>query len=495
MKVSIIISTIFILALTSCNSWLDVTPQDTVDEDVLFSTGDGYRNVLNGVYKQMATPSMYGKELSWGMLDVMGQLYHQRAFSSGVEYRAVASYKYTDESVKPLIQDIWSLAYNSIANCNSILAKIDGTDSTLFRSGNNEKMLIKGEALALRAFLHFDMLRLFAPAPDLQDQKTYIPYFKTYPSTFEPDRSIKEVLEFVVNDLEAARSLVAPHDTTAWRIMLRNDYRINYEETNPSLNQDLFFKSRGHRMNYLAVCALLARVYNYMGDFNDNYYQKAYDMCDHLINFVIDPKGYSDLKKLAFTPYYNAEENRKLYDGVIFCLSNQKLIEDYATITSDGNYYFYLQPANTMFDDNADIRQTELTRAKGSYQVCTKNIPPDGQSTLYSNCKDMLPMIRLSELYYIQAEHLCRKGDISGAINKMDIVRDARNCQTGSSGQMYQKIKDLVSFKTEMVKEAARDFMQEGQVFFYYKHLKLFPKSDMTASDMVLPKPDNELIH
>lgn len=306
MKVSIIISTIFILALTSCNSWLDVTPQDTVDEDVLFSTGDGYRNVLNGVYKQMATPSMYGKELSWGMLDVMGQLYHQRAFSSGVEYRAVASYKYTDKSVKPLIQDIWSLAYNSIANCNSILAKIDGTDSTLFRSGNNEKMLIKGEALALRAFLHFDILRLFAPAPDLQDQKTYIPYFKTYPSTFEPDRSIKEVLEFVVNDLEAARSLVAPHDTIAWRIMLRNDYRINYEETNPSLNQDLFFKSRGHRMNYLAVCALLARVYNYMGDLNDNYYQKAYDMCDHLINFVIDPKGYSDLKKLAFTPYYNA---------------------------------------------------------------------------------------------------------------------------------------------------------------------------------------------
>ena len=34
----------------------------------------------------------------------------------------------------------------------------------------------------------------------------------------------------------------------------------------------------------------------------------------------------------------------------------------------------------------------------------------------------MLPMIRLSELYYIQAEHLCRKGDISGAINKIDIV-------------------------------------------------------------------------
>ena len=62
MKVSIIISTIFILALTSCNSWLDVTPQDTVDEDVLFSTGDGYRNVLNGVYKQKSTPDRDERE-------------------------------------------------------------------------------------------------------------------------------------------------------------------------------------------------------------------------------------------------------------------------------------------------------------------------------------------------------------------------------------------------------------------------------------------------
>ena len=156
-------------------------PQDTVDEDVLFSTGDGYRNVLNGVYKQMATPSMYGKELSWGMLDVMGQLYHQRAFSSGVEYRAVASYKYTDESVKPLIQDIWSLAYNSIANCNSILAKIDGTDSTLFRSGNNEKMLIKGEALALRAFLHFDMLMSLCPSSRLTRSKNLHTLFQNLP--------------------------------------------------------------------------------------------------------------------------------------------------------------------------------------------------------------------------------------------------------------------------------------------------------------------------
>ena len=89
MKVISIISTIFILALTSCNSWLDITPKDTVDEDKLFTTGDGYRNVLNGVYSQMASTSMYGQELSWGMLDVLAQLYQSRGFTSGSTYYSV----------------------------------------------------------------------------------------------------------------------------------------------------------------------------------------------------------------------------------------------------------------------------------------------------------------------------------------------------------------------------------------------------------------------
>lgn len=47
MKILYIFSIIFVLACTSCNSWLEVTPQDTVDEDQLFATGDGYRNVLD----------------------------------------------------------------------------------------------------------------------------------------------------------------------------------------------------------------------------------------------------------------------------------------------------------------------------------------------------------------------------------------------------------------------------------------------------------------
>lgn len=496
MKVISIISTIFILALTSCNSWLDITPKDTVDEDKLFVTGDGYRNVLNGVYSQMASTSMYGQELSWGMLDVLAQLYQSRGFSSGSTYYKFFTYNYSDKYTKPKIEAIWSQAYNSIANCNSLLSKIDETDSTLFRALNHEKLLIKGEALALRAFLHFDMLRLFAPAPDAQDSKNYIPYFTVYPSTFEPDRTVKEVLEFAIKDLEEAKNLVAPHDTIDWRYMLTDNHRIYYNGTDTEANQDLFFKNRGYRMNYLAICALLARVYNYMGEFDAAYYQKAYNIAEHVLTFNLTPDASQS--HLLFTSYIDTETNKKRYEEVLFCLSNRKLLENYEYLTTTNGrerINLYLQATSTLFDDNADARWIYTTEASGRNQICTKNIVPKGAMGKYVYCEDMLPMIRISELYYIQAEYLMRQGDKTGAIDKIDVVRKARNCQIGSAGAMAKKITDLESFKKEVAKESLREFMQEGQAFFYYKRFNLLPKSNMKESDMVLPKPDNETIH
>ena len=55
-----IIACCLLLPLGGCSNWLDVIPEDSVDEKDLFSTGEGYRNALNGVYRQMSQTSMYG---------------------------------------------------------------------------------------------------------------------------------------------------------------------------------------------------------------------------------------------------------------------------------------------------------------------------------------------------------------------------------------------------------------------------------------------------
>mgnify|MGYP002711750159 FL=1 len=239
-----IIACCLLLPLGGCSNWLDVIPEDSVDEKDLFSTGEGYRNALNGVYRQMSQTSMYGQQMSWGFIDVLGQLYNTQKLSNYSAYGiAGKNYAYRDETVKSVIQVIWSNTYNSIANCNNIVGRITGEDPSKFRGGEAEQHMIQGEALALRAFLHFDLLRLWAPAPVTNPSGNYMPYFENYPSTYEPDKSVQEILSLVERDLLQAKNLVAPFDTLPDKSMLVAEKRIKNNWVSSSVT-DLFFLCR-----------------------------------------------------------------------------------------------------------------------------------------------------------------------------------------------------------------------------------------------------------
>ena len=71
-----ILAVAIVLVFAGCKDWLDVTPAGQATESDLFSTGDGYRSVLNGLYKSMGKPELYGRNWSYGMLDCMAQLYN-----------------------------------------------------------------------------------------------------------------------------------------------------------------------------------------------------------------------------------------------------------------------------------------------------------------------------------------------------------------------------------------------------------------------------------
>ena len=78
--------------LQACSGWLDLEPKDTTTETDLFQTGDGYRIALNGVYQQMSETGLYGKELSWGFLDVLAQMYTSYLLTNITEYRYAVSH-------------------------------------------------------------------------------------------------------------------------------------------------------------------------------------------------------------------------------------------------------------------------------------------------------------------------------------------------------------------------------------------------------------------
>ena len=72
--------------LTSCTDWLDITPENTVIEQDLFKEASGFQNALNGVYESMSANALYGTELTFGLVDVLGQVYALKGVNG--EYRA-----------------------------------------------------------------------------------------------------------------------------------------------------------------------------------------------------------------------------------------------------------------------------------------------------------------------------------------------------------------------------------------------------------------------
>ena len=486
MKINKLIGAIMLLCSVSCSNWLDVEPSDTVTEELLFAEGSGYRTALHGVYRQMSEWSMYGQEMSWGMLDIMAQLYSSSQMSANSVYRKIMTkYDYEDKKIKPVFEAIWMKSYNSIANCNNLIGRITRTDGKLFAGGEEEKNLIQGEALALRAYLHFDLLRLFAPAPIADDGKFYIPYFDKYPSIYEPAKTVPDVLDLIVRDLQEARKLVGAYDTIpSHKLVLENGYRLQNSGRNPQLPSDLFFLYRGYRMNYYAVTALLARVYNYMGGLpsqQQDWHRLAFEASRE----VIEAKAREKLFVLSKA----GDQSRKLFQGVIFGLSNQYIIDQFKEYTNRYNepgVNLVLEGYNTMFDDIGDIRNKHLTQKAGSYQVCNKYLTPPSSDPV----EDLIPLIRLSEMYYICAEYYAAGKLWEEARNALDDVRVGRNCTRGRL-----QIKDWDSFKTELLKEAKRDFMEEGQLFYYYKKLNEKPDSKMPDGGFVVPLPDCETIN
>ena len=58
MKKNILILVIPLL-LSSCESWLDVKPNDRISEEATFSTPRGFELALNGVYVDLNKTSLY----------------------------------------------------------------------------------------------------------------------------------------------------------------------------------------------------------------------------------------------------------------------------------------------------------------------------------------------------------------------------------------------------------------------------------------------------
>ncbi len=456
---------ITVLSVISCNKWLDIVPEDTTVEKQLFNDAGGYHSAINGLYQEMASPDLYGENLTWGFASALSQYYDNNSVSKTLKFSYTEQYEYDSDEVKAFGEQIWQKAYNIIANSNNILKHLETQDMSIFpRYEFGEADVIKGEALAVRAMMHFELLRLFSVAPVTDMNAKAIPYVSVFPAIFSDRLTNKEVLEKIVSDLEESSRLLAKNDTL---IMLH--YLASTENRfsgDKSRDYGLFLTARGFRMNYYAIVALLARVNAYAGDID-----KAYEWAKIIDSNAAGGRNFFKYTKEGFSPS-DLETTRphKLMDEILIGLYRENLVQEYTSVAflSGSNNPYKLKNFSYLFPDNDDYRKIKFVKdVSRDVKISSKYFQVTESSKLKVSENRTLPVMRLSEIYFIMAEYLAKSGNVKDAVKLLTKLRTARGCLVNKLDENMSE----ADFYKALDGEILRENVAEGQYFFYCKRI------------------------
>ena len=147
---------------------------------------------------------------------------------------------------------MWSAAWNIIANCNNLAQQVAEEDTMLFYKRTQEKNMILGEAIALRAYMHFDLLRIYAPSLAMNPgDRLFIPYVDKYPSYLSDRQTVGYCLERIIADLVEAQKILKDVDKSS-------EFTSGNRFTKSPSGEERFVWYRGFHLNYHAVTAELA---------------------------------------------------------------------------------------------------------------------------------------------------------------------------------------------------------------------------------------------
>jgi len=464
----------FMLSFTSCKKWTDVNPSTRIKEEQFFSNETGFKDLLTGVYIKMGDPALYGREANFGFVDVISQQYDLSVNTFlDQTYPNAEKALYTDAAVQQIINGIWSNGYNCVANLNLLLENLNSADRSLFQAGNFN--IIKGEALGLRAFIHFDMLRLFSPSYQAGGANTVsIPYVTKYGNEVPKRVSASEVIALVLADLIEAENLLKEDPLLTGRTITAND-------------DNGYLMNRKLRFNYYAVLALQARAYLWSGQPDKalvaakKIIEKAESVFPWVLNTALT--GSDTNKDRTFTTEYifGLYENQMLANTTGFITDNS---QRGLTVTSSTLNSIY-----PTAESAADVRRVYLIRSSSFGIYFDKLFQPS--TNPHPALTKRMPLIRIPEMYYIAAE-ASLDVDKAQSITYLNKVRTIR----GVSGSILPTA-TVAQVRTEISKEYRKEYVSEGQLFYYNKRLNNTTVPGFTGTydtrNYVLPLPPSEI--
>ncbi|RZK80612.1 MAG: RagB/SusD family nutrient uptake outer membrane protein [Pedobacter sp.] len=467
------------LLFTSCNKWLDVNPKTQIKEDDQFNTKQGFTDGLFGIYQTAAKQDSYGKHLSFGTLDILAQRYENKSITTSIMYK-LARYNYTDSEVQRVIDSVFNNNYAAIAQANFILKNVD--NGVL---DDNTKAIVKGESIGMRAFLHFDLIRLFSPAYNdgANASAPSIAYVKEFKVSPTARLTVGEALALCEADLKEAEQLLSAFP-----------YIDQIAFNQGSVNPDLFMQFRQNHLNYWAVKATLARLYQFKGD-KANALKYALEVINSkqfaFINqTTLNVDATAEGSDLTFSSehIYSAYVSRlkTTVDALFKPTTSVGEATDLWSLKTNLNAMYQTSLANYGTDIRSHIASKSLWSELSATIVYSKKLWSDNSKNVKQR---LVPIIKLAEMYYIAAE---AAPSIAEGTNYLNVVRVARLIPALSPAPATQAL-----FDAEVQLEYRKEFYAEGQLWFYYKRkgVTTIPGGSVSMTNLqyTFPIPNAEL--
>ena len=437
---------IYLGLLSFLPSCLDESSPNFLDAEETIIDGASAEAAVIGLYSAMQQPGYYGDAYlltSEGHTDNASTGGYQNLSLDQIGHREVTG-------ANVISENIWTSIYRVIANANQVLKFLPEIDD--LEAG--QKNHLEGEARAIRALAHFDLLRYYGEHWNMSSSAG-IPIIQT-PQALKDQPSRATVLasyQFIISEMTKAAGLM--------------DQQI----------KDKAF------ININTMNALLARIYLYRGE-----NEKAVEYATKVIasgDFqLLDAAKYQDV----FRSKLNAEsifellfdsQNRSGYNGSTYSRTD--------ALRSELNYMASKNLEDFFKGRAGDVRGSLLNFSTDGNDA---TILPDGRTQKYrgeTTRDNSAFIIRYAEMFLIRAEAL---GSIKGLAD-LNFLRQKRGLAVLAPNQ----VSTSNDFINAILNERRAELNFEGHRYFDLARKRKI-KSVLNIEDFrsIFPIPNREII-
>lgn len=428
----IILSTVLLSIFSSCSDEIDnLSPFTEVDPVEFLDSPNAFQIAVDGMYNQFFNYYASPGSAMQGIPDILSDnavLATSGRRSNEVYY----DYRYSSADGGALAL-YFSEAYEAVNVANLVIGQIDNLPAGDARDN------ILGQALAGRAFAHFDLVRTYGPIPTQSGDANNalgVTYVKVEDGDID-DPFISPVRESVasnyteiVNDLVTASTLIAEDNTEG-------------------------------RLTRNGVFAILSRVYLYMGQ-----YQNAIDAANQVTTPLasIDdlPGVYTDSNNAGIVVEFSVNTSSEAN------FSNVGVIYSQGSIDGDGNitntiseYVVDFEFFNSIDNDDArkNVIQFDSANDDDEHNGIRKFLGEEGQV----NGRLDIKVIRAAEVLLNKAEAQFELGLEGPALATLNQLREERFNTFTPGTETGQDLENAIQFERRV------ELAFEGHRFFDLK--------------------------